>query len=318
MKNIVAIVLIIAFLSSCSTKQTRPELQEREASALVGGTERVDTVLPVSADTLDSNVPRRMDWDSEPDEGPDPTLAEILSRIAVIPSHIPGNNSANVISDAVTDVDGNTYDAVRIGNQVWMQRDLHTKHYRDGSKIVRGVEEYSYYNTKPLCVEAFTGTTDQYTTDKVMLYNWSAVADPRGLCPEGWHVSTKQDWDTLEAFLGADSLYVKGQNPKNIAKALSSTQWTDWVEYTKYYAAKVYTPSCRPASTNNATGFSAYPWLHFDGHHYEKIGTAYYWTSDVINKSCAWSIAIHGNSAALHKMSDGKGRFYMVRCVKGE
>lgn len=112
MKNIVAIVLIIAFLLSCSTKQTRPELQEREASAPVGGTERVDTVLPVSADTLDSIAPRRMDWDSEPDEGPDPTLAEILSRIAVIPSHIPGNNSANVISDAVTDVDGNTYDAL--------------------------------------------------------------------------------------------------------------------------------------------------------------------------------------------------------------
>ena len=39
------------------------------------------------------------------------------------------------IPDAVTDVDGNHYDAVRIGDQVWMKQYLRTTRYADGTEI---------------------------------------------------------------------------------------------------------------------------------------------------------------------------------------
>ena len=78
-------------------------------------------------------------------------------------------------------------------------------------------------------------------------------------------MSTEQDWDELEAYLGVDGVCVKGENPKNIAKALSSTQWPDWPEYEEYLDKKEHVVGHEPASTNNATGFSAFPWPYFDG-----------------------------------------------------
>ncbi|HJL63679.1 MAG TPA: FISUMP domain-containing protein, partial [Candidatus Marinimicrobia bacterium] len=34
------------------------------------------------------------------------------------------------------------------------------------------------------------------------LYNWYAVDDDRGVCPDGWHVPTDEEWIELEMFLG--------------------------------------------------------------------------------------------------------------------
>lgn len=33
------------------------------------------------------------------------------------------------------------------------------------------------------------------------LYNWYTVVDPRGFCPEGWHVPTDHDWNILTKYL---------------------------------------------------------------------------------------------------------------------
>ena len=50
----------------------------------------------------------------------------------------------NVIPNAVTDYDGNTYDAVKIGEQVWMRQNLRTKHYADSTSILQGSSYSSY------------------------------------------------------------------------------------------------------------------------------------------------------------------------------
>lgn len=299
MRNTTVIIVVAALLCACGGKRTAEGLSASNAKA-----ENVEK----SEDGVSS--------DNTPDFA-DTSFTEFSRNLTVIPQNIPGNNSANVIPNAVTDVEGNSYDAVRIGKQVWLQTDLRTKHYRDGSAIPHQIyvdgkwndNDFSY--TEPFWAE-------EYTYGELCLYNWSAVADPRGLCPDGWHVSTKQDWDKLEAFLGVDSEYVKGKNPKNIAKAISSTQWSDGSESEEYYAAKAYTVGYRPATTNNATGFSAFPWPYYDGRHYGGMLFAAFWTPDAINKSKAWSVKIYGNGAALHKQPDLKGYFYMVRCVKGE
>ena len=39
------------------------------------------------------------------------------------------------LPDAVVDIDGNSYDAVRIGDQVWMAENLRTTRYADGTTI---------------------------------------------------------------------------------------------------------------------------------------------------------------------------------------
>ena len=95
---------------------------------------------------------------------------------------------ADVISNAVTDYDGNSYDAVRIGNQVWMASNLRTTHYANGEDIPEG-NTTSY--TEPC---RYTPSTDVAAYG--YLYNWPAVmhgassssANPsgvQGICPNG-------------------------------------------------------------------------------------------------------------------------------------
>lgn len=54
--------------------------------------------------------------------------------------------TANVIPNAVTDIDGNSYDAVRIGDQIWMASNLRTTHYADGEEIEQNGMSFEQLN----------------------------------------------------------------------------------------------------------------------------------------------------------------------------
>lgn len=104
-------------------------------------------------------------------------------------------------SDEVTDIDGNVYSIVRIGKQYWMESNLRTTHYNDGTPL-----------TKSEDVSLWRGYTDEgayvaYDYDESdlsrcgYLYNRYAVETDR-ICPDGWHVPTTTDWDKLGKALG--------------------------------------------------------------------------------------------------------------------
>ena len=285
--NVFTIFTVAALLCSCGAN--RPSKNTLEANAKANSLEQTDeSMSDETGDSMDS------------------ISREVCKNLTVIPQNIPGDNSKNVIHEAVIDVDGNAYDAVQIGKQVWMQTDLCTRHFCDGSPIPHPTLENcdsdykDFSDTEPYWIE-------EYFTGKPCLYNWSAVASLRGLCPKGWRVASKQDWEELESYLDNSGLGLK---------ALSSTQWPDWIEYEKYDRAESKTPGYQPATTNNAMGFSAYPWPDYDGRHYGGQTYAAYWTASSSSKDYAWSVKIYGNAAALHKEPDLKGYYYMVRCVK--
>ena len=169
----------------------------------------------------------------------------------------------NVIYNAVTDVDGNSYDAVRIGEQVWMKSNLRTSHFRDGSEI-SGVEigYFDTYDTIPRYysshVECPLGNSYENESCKIegFEYNRAAVADDRGLCPEGWHVPDDQDWIQLKQYVSSRNEWCYNGVSGSIAKALASKNyWNDWVPD---YMRTEGSPYCHPEE-NNATGFSAVP-----------------------------------------------------------
>jgi uncharacterized protein (TIGR02145 family) len=91
----------------------------------------------------------------------------------------------------VTDIDGNIYNTVQIGNQCWTQSNLKTSRYRNGDVI----SNFFYYGNNPQN-DAIFGK----------LYQHSSVTDFRGLCPTGWHVPSNGEWNTLINFLGGSSL----------------------------------------------------------------------------------------------------------------
>ena len=52
------------------------------------------------------------------------------------------------------------------------------------------------------------------------LYNWYTIKDSRGICPKGFHVPSKQEWDKLVSFLGG--------NLKTTEKIKSNSDWNNF------------------------------------------------------------------------------------------
>jgi uncharacterized protein (TIGR02145 family) len=94
-------------------------------------------------------------------------------------------------------------DTVKIGNQVWMLKNLDVDHYRNGVQIpqVTDVSKLSTLTTGAWC---YANNDPEMGKIYGKLYNWYAVNDPRGLAPEGWRIPSNSDWDNLIYFLGGE------------------------------------------------------------------------------------------------------------------
>jgi uncharacterized protein (TIGR02145 family) len=204
----------------------------------------------------------------------------------------------------VTDIDGNVYQTIILGTQVWMVENLKTTKYRDGSPIPNVTDSTSWGNLT-------TGACCNYNNDAVIgtkygkLYNWFAVADSRNIAPTGWHVASDAEWTTLKNYVSAN-LGTSG----SVDKALAST--TDWASSTIAGAAG------NDLTKNNTTGFTALPGgFRYDYGKYTVFGTfAYWWSSDENDNVRAWDRYMNYDSGSLSRDGNFKGCGFSVRCVK--
>jgi uncharacterized protein (TIGR02145 family) len=131
-------------------------------------------------------------------------------------------------TNGVTDIDGNFYPSVNIGNQTWTQKNLNVSKYRNGDPIPQVTSPTQWANLT-------TGAWCWYGNDSLnysqfgKLYNWYAVNDPRGLAPQGWHVPTLAEWlymidTTLGGFAvaGGKMKSISGWNQPNVGATNSS------------------------------------------------------------------------------------------------
>ena len=149
--------------------------------------------------------------------------------------------------------DGMTYPTVGIGSQCWLAQNLQT------TTNISSSDRY------------YVGDISGY------LYNWNAALKGtdvttlpvRGICPEGWHVATTAEYNTLKSYMQGQSAYVCSGG---IANALAYTSgWTS------------SSTTCTPGydqSSNNASGFSAYPGGYYNSGHNNYHSTAYIWTTN--------------------------------------
>lgn len=125
----------------------------------------------------------------------------ILSNIKV-----KNSSTAPVTPTTVTDVDGNTYNTVVIGTQVWMQSNLKTSHYNNGTAIPEKLSS-SDWDTLVTGARCFyNGDSTTYKPIYGTLYNWYVgdSANAYNVCPTGWHVPTIDEFTTLSTYLGGD------------------------------------------------------------------------------------------------------------------
>ncbi len=100
----------------------------------------------------------------------------------------------------VTDIDGNSYKTVRIGDQWWMAENLKATKFKDGTPIPLVTDKtewcglttpgYCWYNNDPNNKSVYGA-----------LYNYYTVQTGK-LCPDGWHLPTSDEWHTLTIYLG--------------------------------------------------------------------------------------------------------------------
>jgi uncharacterized protein (TIGR02145 family) len=193
----------------------------------------------------------------------------------------------------VTDIDGNVYNVAQIGNQCWMKENLKTTKYSNGDTINTGLMDGLW---SVITSGAYANYNNTATNDSIYgkLYNGYAVADPRGLCPTGWHVPSQAEWTTLENFLG-DSFVAGGK-----MKAVSS-MWTS--------------PN---TDATNSSGFTGLPggfrnrYGAFDG-----IGKyGYWWSSTQISPTSAWNRGLYHSNAFLGQNLNLTSVGFSVRCVR--
>ncbi|HUX58350.1 MAG TPA: FISUMP domain-containing protein [Bacteroidales bacterium] len=128
----------------------------------------------------------------------------------------------------VTDADGNVYNTVNIGTQVWMRENLKTTKYNDGTVIPNITDNVAWETSTTGAYCDYDNTLDN-SDIYGKLYNWNVAAstNPKNVCPTGMHVPTNADWTIMEDYLIANGYNYDGTFSGNkIAKSLAAT--TDW------------------------------------------------------------------------------------------
>jgi uncharacterized protein (TIGR02145 family) len=221
-------------------------------------------------------------------------------------------------STTVQDGDGNSYTTIAIGTQCWTRRSIHTTKYADGTDITFGSptsgDLYSsttgYYYTPYINRGTLPGDAAGRITTWGYLYNWAAATrgvsgtNVQGVCPNGWHIPTIEDWTTLDN-------YVKGKYSCSggSAKALSSVN-------TWQGSMNECAPGYDAEHTNNKSGFNAYPAGIYDPTlgYVLKGQNVNFWAS---NNS--YYVTLGNNEPTLvssNTLSDYKRFAFSVRCVK--
>jgi uncharacterized protein (TIGR02145 family) len=195
-----------------------------------------------------------------------------------------------MISNAgdVTDADGNVYQSVRIGNQVWTVENLRTTKYNDGTAIplITNPTAWSNLTTPAYCFYYNTTNADSINKKLVALYNWYVVSptNPKKIAPAGWHVPSDVEWYTLQNYLIAEGYNWDGTTTGNkIAKALAAK--TDWSSSGTAGAVG------NNQVDNNRTGFSALPdgsFHAFDGIFSRLSFDGYWWSATEDDTTYAW------------------------------
>lgn len=252
---------------------------------------------------------------TKPDQG---TVSDIYNGNDIT------NNTAEADPDIVRDIDGNVYKTFRLGEQVWMAEDLRVSRYNNGEIIPTGLSAAEWGATTKGAYAIYDNDTNMLSAYG-KLYNWHAVNDPRGLCPEGWHVPGDPEW--LELISNAMALW--------------STHEYGW-DY-PYLAADVL-KSCRQVGSPlddgcntsdhprwnhddqseinyprlDEPGFNALPGgiRYTDGEYYYVGECGLFWSSEEYSPSGAWFRFMVYYSDEIYKSFGMKSNGLSVRCVR--
>ena len=210
-------------------------------------------------------------------------------------------------STSASDFDGNVYRTVIIGDQMWMQSDLRTTHYRGGAAITFVEDDDAW---KDLTTEAccwFNNNQPPAGSGYGLIYNWYVVETGQ-LCPTGWHVPSDNDFRILERFLGmtVEESVGTGWRGTNQGDQLKSTSTEAWNS---------------PATGTNSSGFTALGEGYRFGMegNFADFGLVGYWWSSTLHWSDATLVLyrrLDNNESGIYRAGVIKAGGKSVRCLR--
>jgi uncharacterized protein (TIGR02145 family) len=194
----------------------------------------------------------------------------------------------------ISDIDGNMYKTVKIGNQVWLAENLKVTHYRNGDPIpnVTQNSEWTYRSTGAFCAYNNQGSNAEIYG---YLYNWHAVNDSRNIAPFGWHVPNVYEWRILGDYLGGD----------NVAGGKMKETGTSHWPYPNMEAT-------------NESGFTALPGGEraYSGKFYMMGQEGYFCTSTITEFLQPYIRRLYWDSSELIDDITSVQRGHSIRCVR--
>jgi uncharacterized protein (TIGR02145 family) len=204
---------------------------------------------------------------------------------------------------SIKDIDGNVYDSVVIGSQVWMAQNLRVTHYKNGDKIPMLANDYDWASTKDgaWCNYKNNGS---YSKDYGRLYNQIALFDDRGLAPEGWRVATYNDWLILKKYLIKNG-YNSNNDTVSNKIAMSMAGKTLWESFSGVGLIG------DDLAANNKSGFNALPGggRNYDGYFGGAKRNGYWWTTFGFT-------SLTNSSDSLDFKTDPERCGFSVRCIR--
>ncbi|MCF8347079.1 MAG: fibrobacter succinogenes major paralogous domain-containing protein [Bacteroidales bacterium] len=231
----------------------------------------------------------------------------------------------SVVTDemTVTDIDGNTYKTVRIGDQVWMAENLRVTRYADGTPLRLVTRSRDWKKMMPT-EKAFCWYSEdsaKYGRLYGAFYNWAGATrgegctrskeiNIQGVCPDGWHVPSDKDWKALEMFLGI------GETEADAVKYRGSDEGSKLADFrTLWYDGKL-----KQNGAFGQSGFAAVPAsFRYDKGQFSMPGyEAFWWTSAEFNPNFAWCRGLNYGYSTIFRYTNEKKYGFSVRCVKNE
>ncbi len=198
----------------------------------------------------------------------------------------------------IMDYDSNSYATVKINNKVWMAENLRTTHAPDGT-LLDAISYWGNYDSDTL--EEIYGRLYDWPT--IMQNDSSSNSNPsgvQGICPDGWHLPSKAEFEELVNAVGGDSL---GGGP---LKEFGTYHW-----------------NLPNLGGSNLSGFNALPAglvMHSPGTYYHGMYLgeyAYFWSctaNDTTNER--FSIALYYDYKGVWEVYNYNALYFSVRCVK--
>jgi len=207
-----------------------------------------------------------------------------------------------------SDADSNHYAVVQIGSLLWMQENLRTTKYRDGSDIPNVTDSASWGNlsTGAYCDYHNLPSEGAYYGH---LYNFYAVDDSLGICPSGWHVPSNGEWNIMEKFLDntVDTTALGGTGTVigRILKEGCDTRW-EYLDSTYGFNSAGFTTLC----TNYRTATGA--WSQAPDNNHDDS----FWTATSYDSGSAWFRSLRWCYSNIFTFFPMKRGGYTVRCIK--